>query len=48
MFTHKKGGLFHDERFQTLGDVVEHYNGGFALGLTQGEKSDLVQFLLSL
>jgi hypothetical protein len=48
LFTHKNGGFFHDGRFPTLNDVVEHYNGCFALGLTQDEKSDLVQHLLSL
>ena len=48
LFTHQKGGFFHDGRFATLGDVVNHYDGCFSLGLTPYEKSDLVQYLLSL
>jgi hypothetical protein len=48
LFTHQKGGFFHDGRFPTLSDVVNHYNGCFSLGLTEQEKNDLVQYLLSL
>jgi hypothetical protein len=48
LFTHQKGGFFHDGRFPTLLDVVNHYNGCFSLGLTEPEKSDLIQYLLSL
>ncbi len=43
-----KGRFYHDGRFQTLLDVVNHYNTHFALGLTDGEKSDLVEYLKSL
>jgi cytochrome c peroxidase len=43
-----KRGFFHDGRFPTLLDVVNHYNTHFSLGLTGGEKSDLVQYLMSL
>jgi hypothetical protein len=48
LFTHQKGGFYHDGRFPTLGDVVNHYDSCFSLGLTPYEKSDLVQYLLSL
>jgi mono/diheme cytochrome c family protein len=48
LWTHTKGGFFHDGRFATLDDVVAHYDQHFALGLTDNEKSDLVQYLLSL
>jgi cytochrome c peroxidase len=48
LFTHQKGGFFHDGRFATLNDVVNHYNSCFSLGLTEQEKSDLIQYLLSL
>jgi hypothetical protein len=48
LWTHQKGGFFHDGRFATLDDVVAHYDGFFGLGLTPAEKSDLVQYLLSL
>ena len=48
LFTHTKGGFFHDGRFETLLDVVNHYDTFFALGLTDAEKSDLVEYLKSL
>jgi hypothetical protein len=47
LFSHAKGGFWHDGRFATLDAVVEHYNGCFELGLTAQEKSDLVQYLRS-
>jgi hypothetical protein len=43
-----KGRFYHDGRFETLGDVVDSYNSRFGLGLTDGEKSDLVEYLKSL
>ena len=48
IFTHTKGGFFHDGRFPTLAAVVDHYNTCFNLGLTANEKTDLLQYLLSL
>jgi len=48
LFTHSKGGFYHDGRFATLANVVDHYNTCKALGLTGSEKSDLIQYLLSL
>jgi hypothetical protein len=33
-FETHKGGFYHDGRFATLMDVVEHYNGFLTLGLT--------------
>lgn len=48
LFTHSKGGFYHDGRFATLGDVVNHYNSCLGLGLTSSEQSDLIQYLLSL
>jgi len=48
LFTHTKGGFFHDGRFATLLDVVNHYNTTFSLGLTDAEKQDLVEYLKSL
>jgi hypothetical protein len=48
LWTHTKGGFFHDGRFATLNDVVEHYNSFFNLGLSDRQKSDLVQYLKSL
>jgi cytochrome c peroxidase len=48
LWTHGKGGFYHDGRFATLLDVVNHYNSQFALGMTAQEKSDLVEYLKSL
>ena len=42
------GQFYHDGRFQTLLDVVNHYNILFDLGLTDSEKSDLIEYLKSL
>ncbi|HEY7315183.1 MAG TPA: hypothetical protein VH643_37910 [Gemmataceae bacterium] len=43
-----KGRFYHDGRFATLLDVVNHYNDVFKLKLTDQEKSDLVEYLKSL
>jgi cytochrome c peroxidase len=43
-----KHGFYHDGRFATLMDVVNHYNNHFNLSLTQREKEDLIEFLKSL
>jgi hypothetical protein len=48
LWTHQKGGFYHDGRFATLWDVVEHYNDHFDLGLSEDEISDLVEYLKSL
>jgi hypothetical protein len=48
LWTHQKGGFYHDGRFATLGDVIDHYNGVFSLNLTEREKLDLMAFLLSI
>jgi CxxC motif-containing protein (DUF1111 family) len=48
LWTHMKGGFYHDGRFATLADVVDHYDAFLALGLTDGEKNDLVEYLKSL
>jgi mono/diheme cytochrome c family protein len=48
LWTHTKGGLYHDGRFATLLDVVNHYDTFFSLGLTDAEKSDIVEYLKSL
>jgi len=48
MHTENKGRFYHDGRFQTLKDVVNSYNTRFSLGLTDQEKSDLVEYLKSL
>jgi hypothetical protein len=48
LWTHQKGGFYHDGRFATLNDVVEHYNRFFGLNLDDHEKADLVEYLKSL
>lgn len=48
LWTHTTGGFYHDGRFATLLDVVNHYDTLFSLGLTDDEKSDLVEYLKSL
>lgn len=41
-------GSYHDGRFQTLDDVIQHYNQQFNLGLSPQERKELVEFLKSL
>jgi hypothetical protein len=48
MFAKSKRGFYHDGRFPTLLDVVDHYDQCFGLHLSSGEKSDLVEYLKSL
>ena len=48
LWTHQKGGFYHDGRFQTLRDVVEHYNTFLGTNLSDQQKTDLVEYLKSL
>lgn len=48
LWSHMKGGFYHDGRFADLASVVRHYDTAFGLGLTPQETADLVAFLLSL
>ena len=48
MLPENKGRFYHDGRFKTLLDVVNHYDIQFNLGLTDGEKRDLIEYLKSL
>jgi len=48
LFTHTKGGFYHDGRFATLLDVVNHYDTLMSLGLSDQEKNDVVEYLKSL
>ena len=43
-----KGRYYHDGRFKTLLDVVDHYDTLQGLGLSGAEKSDLIEYLKSL
>jgi len=48
LWAHQKGGFYHDGRFPTLMDVINHYDTFMKLKLTEQEKNDLVQYLLSI
>jgi hypothetical protein len=41
-------GFFHDGRFKSLMEVVNHYNDFMHLGLSPQQKSDLVEYLKSI
>ena len=45
LWAHQKGGFFHDGRFRTLMDVVNHYNENLKLNLSEAQKKDLVEYL---
>jgi hypothetical protein len=48
LWTHMKGGFYHDGRFAKLEDVIDHYDDLFKLDLTDAEVDDLVECLKSL
>ena len=48
LFTREKGGFYHDGRFKTLDQVVQHYEKALAVTLNDQQKRDLVQYLRSL
>jgi hypothetical protein len=48
LWTHQKGGFYHDGRFTTLYDVVDHYSALLGLSLLGSERRDLVEYLKSL
>jgi hypothetical protein len=45
LWAHQKGGFYHDGRFATLLDVVNHYDAHFKLNLSDASKKDLVEYL---
>lgn len=48
LWAHMKAGFYHDGRFGTLHDVIDHYNAVFGLNLNEQEILDLIEFLKSL
>jgi hypothetical protein len=48
LWTHQKGGFYHDGRFPNLAAVIDHYDRNFRLGLNAQEKAELVEYLKSL
>src|SRR4051812_11921849 len=43
-----KGGYYHDGRFATLREVVEHYDRHFGTRLSEQEKTELIEYLKSI
>jgi len=43
-----KHGFYHDGRFATLQDVVNHYDAFLKLQLSDKDKADLIEYLKSL
>ena len=48
LFTRSKGGYYHDGRFGTLDEVINHYDGHLQLNLSAAEKQHLKEYLKSL
>jgi hypothetical protein len=48
VWSHQKGGFYHDGRFPTLLAVVQHYDRVFNLRLSNTEMNDIVEYLKSL
>jgi len=48
LWSRQSRGFYHDGRFQTLDEVIQHYDQHFNLQLTDQESKDLVEFLKSL
>jgi hypothetical protein len=45
LWTHQRGGFYHDGRFATLLDVVNHYDTQLKLNLDEESKKNLVEYL---
>jgi CxxC motif-containing protein (DUF1111 family) len=48
LFVRAKGGFYHDGRFKTLGEVVDHYKEPLELSLSEPDKAALIEYLKSL
>ncbi len=48
LWTHQKGGFYHDGRFANLRAVVDHYDQFLKLSLSAQQKKDLIEYLKSL
>jgi len=48
LWSHQKGGFYHDGRFADLGEVVRHYDQHFGLQLSGEDVNDLIEYLKSL
>ena len=48
LWSHQKGGFYHDGRFADLREVVQHYDQHFGLALSRQDANDLIEYLKSL
>jgi hypothetical protein len=48
LWAHQKGGFYHDGRFATLMDVVNHYKTALGISLNAQQTADLIEYLKSL
>ena len=48
LWSRQSRGFYHDGRFQTLDQVIQHYDQHLNLGLSQQEVKELVEFVKSL
>jgi hypothetical protein len=48
LFVRAKGGFYHDGRFADYRAVVDHYDRHLRLGLDEGEKRELIEYLKSI
>jgi hypothetical protein len=48
MIAKQRGGFYHDGRFPTMLDVINHYDQQFQLGLSEAEKRQLADFVGAL
>ena len=50
IFSRQKGGFYHDGRFKTMKDVIDHYNAPSCMNLqlTDSEINDLIAYIFSL
>jgi hypothetical protein len=48
LFVREKGGFYHDGRFKTYEEVIDHYKPVLKIDLSEDERRDLVQYLKSL
>ncbi|MCY1054593.1 hypothetical protein [Nannocystis sp. SCPEA4] len=48
LWARTKGGFYHDGRFADLGEVIDHYEPVLGFTLTTAERSDLIEYLMSI
>jgi hypothetical protein len=48
LWSHEKGGFYHDGRFATLLEVIDHYDAHLKLNLSDTDKKDLAEYLKGL